>query len=90
MPSIGFGEILVILVFALVIFGPRRLPEIGRTIGKSMRDFRRAGAEIRAELELDAEPPVVPNPNRVERKLDEREPPPGPQDERAPEGGGSS
>jgi sec-independent protein translocase protein TatA len=53
MPSIGAPELLVILVLALIIFGPRRLPEIGRTIGKSMREFRRAASELRAEIEQD-------------------------------------
>ena len=58
MPSLGFGEILIILILALVIFGPRRLPEMGRTIGKSMRDLRRATSEIKTELESDIEPPA--------------------------------
>jgi Tat protein translocase TatB subunit len=57
-PSLGFGEILIILILALVIFGPRRLPEMGRTIGKSMRDLRRATSEIKTELESDIEPPA--------------------------------
>ena len=84
MPSLGFGEILVILLFALIVFGPRKLPEVGKTIGKSMREFRRAGAEIRAELELDAQPPVVPNPNRAAREAEaagvgpDEDDPPGP------------
>lgn len=58
MPSIGAPELLVIIVLALIIFGPRRLPEIGRTVGKGMREFRRAASEIRGELEqeLDQEP----------------------------------
>ena len=55
MPSLGFGEILVILLVALIIFGPRRLPEMGRTIGKSMREFRRAASELRQELEVDVD-----------------------------------
>jgi sec-independent protein translocase protein TatA len=61
MPSIGFGEILIILAIALIVFGPRRLPEMGRTIGRSLREFRRAAAEMRAEIEedLDDEPPRV-------------------------------
>jgi sec-independent protein translocase protein TatA len=60
-PSIGAPELLVIIVLALIIFGPRRLPEIGRTVGKGMREFRRAASEIRGELEqdLDEEPPPV-------------------------------
>lgn len=61
MPSIGAPELLVIIVLALIIFGPRRLPEIGRTVGKSMREFRRAASELRAEIEqdIDEEPPAV-------------------------------
>ena len=61
MPSIGAPELLVVIVLALIIFGPRRLPEIGRTVGKSMREFRRAASELRAEIEndLDEEPPAV-------------------------------
>jgi sec-independent protein translocase protein TatA len=63
-PSIGAPELLVIIVLALIIFGPRRLPEIGRTVGKSMREFRRAASEIRAEIQqdLDEEPPAVRRP----------------------------
>lgn len=53
MPSIGAPELLVIIVLALIIFGPRRLPEIGRTVGKSMREFRRAASQLRAEIEMD-------------------------------------
>ena len=59
MPSIGFGEIVVILLIALIVFGPNRLPEIGRTIGKSLREFRRTASDLRAEIEsdLDDDPP---------------------------------
>jgi sec-independent protein translocase protein TatA len=71
-PSIGFGEILLILVLALIIFGPRRLPEMGRTIARSMRDFRRATSEIRSELEMDLdEPPQVTVEERA-RRIEER------------------
>jgi sec-independent protein translocase protein TatA len=61
MPSLGFGEILVILLIALIVFGPTRLPEMGRTIGRSLREFRRTASDLRAEIEsdLDDEPPKV-------------------------------
>lgn len=55
MPSLGFGEIVLILLLALIIFGPRRLPEMGRTIGRSLKEFRRAAADLRAELDVDLE-----------------------------------
>ncbi|WP_227766848.1 twin-arginine translocase TatA/TatE family subunit [Zhaonella formicivorans] len=41
-PSIGFGELILILVLVLLIFGPGKLPEAGRALGKSMMEFRRA------------------------------------------------
>lgn len=40
MPSIGPMEIVIILVIALVVLGPRRLPEVGRSVGRGMREFR--------------------------------------------------
>jgi sec-independent protein translocase protein TatA len=45
-PSIGFGEIVVILLLALIIFAPKRLPEMGKTVGRSLREFRRATTEM--------------------------------------------
>lgn len=55
MPSIGFGEIIIVLLFALIIFGPKRLPEMGRTIGRSMKEFRGAAADLRRELDVELE-----------------------------------
>ena len=40
MPNIGPLEIIVILIIALVVFGPKRLPELGRSLGKGIREFR--------------------------------------------------
>ena len=78
MPSLGFGEILIILVLALIIFGPRRLPEMGRTIGRSLRDFRRATSDIRTELESDEPPPVTveERARRIEERKARSTPPP--------------
>jgi sec-independent protein translocase protein TatA len=39
-PNIGLPEILVVLVIALIVFGPKRLPELGRSLGKGIREFR--------------------------------------------------
>jgi sec-independent protein translocase protein TatA len=40
MPSVGFPELLVILVIALIVLGPKKLPEAGRAMGKGMREFK--------------------------------------------------
>jgi sec-independent protein translocase protein TatA len=40
MPNVGPLELLVVLIIALVIFGPKRLPELGRSLGKGIREFR--------------------------------------------------
>jgi sec-independent protein translocase protein TatA len=44
-------EMLIILVIALIIFGPRKLPELGRSLGKSLAEFKRASNELKNTLE---------------------------------------
>lgn len=51
--SIGGPELLVIFVVALLIFGPRRLSEIGRTLGRAMGEFRRAAFDLRSTLDAE-------------------------------------
>ena len=51
MGPIGMPEMLVILVIALVVFGPRKLPELGRSLGKSLNEFKKASNELRSTLE---------------------------------------
>ncbi|GAW92018.1 twin-arginine translocase TatA/TatE family subunit [Calderihabitans maritimus] len=51
LPNIGVPELILILVLALVIFGPGKLPEVGRAIGKSIREFKKATSEVKEELE---------------------------------------
>ena len=55
MGNIGWQEIIIVLVIALIVFGPRRLPEMGRSLGKSIREFREATSGIREELGLDTD-----------------------------------
>jgi sec-independent protein translocase protein TatA len=55
--NIGPAELLLILIIALVVFGPQKLPEIGRTLGRSLREFRKASNELREELKLDVDGP---------------------------------
>jgi sec-independent protein translocase protein TatA len=49
--SIGMPELVVIFFIALIIFGPRKLPELGRSLGRSLGEFRRASNELRNTLE---------------------------------------
>src|SRR5438477_10211632 len=49
--SIGMPELIIIFVIALIIFGPRKLPELGRTLGKSLAEFKRATNELKTTLE---------------------------------------
>jgi TatA/E family protein of Tat protein translocase len=56
-------ELLIILVIALIIFGPRKLPELGRSLGKSLGEFKRASNELRNTLEEEV---------RVEEQKEQR------------------
>jgi TatA/E family protein of Tat protein translocase len=49
--SIGMPELIIILTLALIIFGPRKLPELGRSLGRSLGEFKRASNELRNTLD---------------------------------------
>ena len=49
--SIGMPELVIIFVIALIIFGPRKLPELGKSLGKSLAEFKRASNELKSTLE---------------------------------------
>ena len=49
--SIGMPELIIIFVIALIIFGPRKLPELGRSLGKSIAEFKKASNELKSTLE---------------------------------------
>jgi len=59
MGSLGMQEIIVIFVLALVIFGPRKLPELGKTLGKGLAEFKKASNDLKhtweEEVRLDKE-----------------------------------
>jgi TatA/E family protein of Tat protein translocase len=61
---LGFPEMLFIVVLALLIFGPKRLPEVGRTIGKGMAQFRKATSDLKrtieTEIALETQEPRLP------------------------------
>lgn len=70
MPSLGPLEILVVGVLALIVFGPERLPDIARTIGKTLSELRRMASEVRTEFESGM------NLDDVEDEPEETEPAP--------------
>jgi TatA/E family protein of Tat protein translocase len=62
---LGVPETIFIFVFALLIFGPKKLPELGRTIGKAMTEFRRASSELKATFDREM--------NAIERETELKE-----------------
>ena len=65
--NLGFGEMTFIFIVALIIFGPKKLPEIGRQIGKALNEFKRASNEFKAQIEAEIsqlenkpEPQILP------------------------------
>ncbi|NLG78369.1 MAG: twin-arginine translocase TatA/TatE family subunit [Firmicutes bacterium] len=55
--NIGVTELILILVIALIVFGPGKLPDVGRALGKTIREFKKASREIQDDLEkADREP----------------------------------
>jgi TatA/E family protein of Tat protein translocase len=53
--TLGGPELLLILVIALIVFGPRKLPEIGKSVGKMMAEFRRASNDFKRTIEEEVE-----------------------------------
>jgi Tat protein translocase TatB subunit len=50
MPNLGFQELLVIMLLVLFVFGPRKLPEISRQVGRALRTFRQMSTDVKGEL----------------------------------------
>jgi TatA/E family protein of Tat protein translocase len=61
--GIGMTELLVILVVALIVFGPTKLPDLARSLGRAMHEFRRASNDLRASFN-EAVEPAPPPPSR--------------------------
>ena len=64
MGPLGVPELIIILVVALIVFGPKKLPELGKSLGKGLAEFRKASNELRSTIEqevrnIEAEPPAV-------------------------------
>jgi sec-independent protein translocase protein TatA len=63
--DIGLQELVVIFLIALLVFGPKNLPQLGRSLGRAMREFKRASDEFRSTIETNLEinePDPIPSP----------------------------
>ena len=68
MGNIGVPELIIIFTIALIIFGPRKLPELGKSLGKSLAEFKRASNELKSTLDEEI--------RSEERRSAERQEPP--------------
>jgi Tat protein translocase TatB subunit len=76
--TLGGPELFLIFVVALIVFGPRKLPEIGKSLGKMMAEFRRASNEFRSTIESEVEAEKIRESMRIEPpKVEPAATPPG-------------
>ena len=73
---IGMPELIIIFVIALIIFGPRKLPELGRSLGRSLSEFKRGSTELRQTLdeEIGIEDQKAPSTESSPTEAEPREP----------------
>jgi TatA/E family protein of Tat protein translocase len=73
--SIGLPELLLILAIALLVFGPKKLPEVGQSLGKALREFKKATEEIKGKIEeqINADEPKNVQDDPKDTKTDSSE-----------------
>ena len=69
MPQLGFQELLVILLIVLLVFGAKRLPEMGAAIGKGIREFKRSMKDVQSSIEGEGRDELPPA--QSSRQLDQ-------------------
>ena len=74
LPNIGPGELILILIIALIVLGPGRLPDVAASLGKSVREFRRAATDVSDAGTLD---PAAPQATTASPQATTAPPPPG-------------
>lgn len=75
--GIGPVELAVVLVVALLVMGPKKLPELARTLGRGLAEFRRASVDLRRSIDLDLESHEIeppPGPNQTGASMDSTSP----------------
>ena len=68
MGQLGFSEMLVIFIIALLVFGPKKLPELGKSLGKGIREFKKATEELKSSWEDQVKDIATPL-NEVKRDI---------------------
>ncbi|GAW91255.1 twin-arginine translocase TatA/TatE family subunit [Calderihabitans maritimus] len=53
MLNIGFPEMILILVLALIVFGPKKLPEVGKAVGSALKEFKKAASDIQETIRIE-------------------------------------
>ena len=76
--TLGGPELFLIFVVALIVFGPRKLPEIGKSLGKMMAEFRRASNEFRSTIESEVEAEKIRESMRIDLPKVDLSPPASP------------
>lgn len=71
MPNVGPFELAIVLILALIVFGPKRLPELGRSLGRGIREFR---GSVSGERHADDRPEAIEAPSEPAEKSSEDEP----------------
>jgi sec-independent protein translocase protein TatA len=83
--SIGMPELIIIFVIALIIFGPRKLPDLGKSLGKSLAEFKRASNDLKNTLEeevrLEEQRTAVEKEKKAAEKAATTTPPPAHEEE---------
>ena len=90
--SLGVSELLLIFIVVLIVFGPRKLPEIGRTLGKALGEFRKATDDLKSTIEREVRleelkkitPPTLESIITPFESVSRNEPSPAPEPEAAP------
>lgn len=65
--GIGVPELILILVVGLIVFGPGKLPEVGRSLGKGLREFRKASNALTQAINAPDPPPAAPAPQPAQQ-----------------------
>lgn len=77
--SLGLPEVLFILVLALLVFGPKRLPKVGRTLGRALGEFRRATSDLKRSIDREMTVDLTEDPTPSRPPLEAvKEPPESP------------